>query len=66
MLTEPIVLKQLCQQLGDEELVSEFRKYSIKEYALRHKLDADDEKYIECGRRYDALHDELLRRILKK
>lgn len=66
MLTDITKLRTICYALDNEELVDEFRRYAIREYLARDKYDAYDEHYIECGRRYDVLRDEIIRRFVKK
>ena len=66
MLTDVQKIRGLCYKLEDEQLVESFRRYSIREYEARGKYEASDERYVECARRYDALREELLRRLTKR
>ena len=66
MLTDIQKIRLLCRDLDDEHLIESFRRYSIREYEARSKYSADDDRYIVPARRYDALRDELSRRLDKR
>lgn len=63
ILREISELRQICYKLDNDTLVDYFGLYAVEEYKRRHKYEADDERYINCARSYDALKEEIVRRL---
>lgn len=56
-------LRQICYKLDNDTLVDYFGLCAVEEYKRRHKYEADDERYVNYARGYDALKEEIVRRL---
>ena len=63
ILREISEIRSKCYKMNNETLVECFRVYSIKEYMGREKYSACDEAYVDSARTFDALKDEITRRL---
>lgn len=63
ILREISEIRQICYKLDNDTLVDYFGLYAVEEYKMRHKYEADDERYVNCARSYDALKEEIVRRL---
>ena len=65
ILKEMSELRAICYKLDNDTLVDYLGMYAIEEYKRRYKYAADDERYVNYARGYEALKEEIVRRLGK-